>query len=384
MQKAHFGFAALAIVGLLLALDGKIQPLQAVAPAEVIAQQTPPRCTLEVVAELDITPGNVTVSKTGRIFATVHPFRRGSAQLLEITSFNSYKPFPNAAWNAKPGSSKDVLHSVLGVLIDRRDRLWVIDSGGAGTPQTPKLVAFDIDTGAVAFRYDFPATTGPKGGFMQDLAVDADRGFAYIADIGGQHKPAIVVVDLNHKTSRRFAGHPSLQAEDIDMVIDGKVTLFPNARGELKPARVAINPITLAADGMTLYYGAMSGKTWWRLPTVYLRQGASDRIVAAAIRRQGAKPISDGASTDAEGNHFFTNPGDRAIDMLGKDGKLVRLVQDQRLDWPDNVRFGQAAWLYIAVNQLHRTPTFTGGKDLGKPPYRILRVWTGTKGQPGR
>jgi len=43
--------------------------------------------------------------------------------------------------------------------------------------QTPKLVAFDINTRKLVFRHDFPESTGPKGGIMQDLAVDGERGF---------------------------------------------------------------------------------------------------------------------------------------------------------------------------------------------------------------
>lgn len=34
-------------------------------------------------------------------------------------------------------------------------------------------------------------------------------------------------------------------------------------------------------------------------------------------------------------------------------------------------------WLYVAVNQLHKAPPFTGGKDQGKPPYSIYKVWVG-------
>jgi len=99
----------------------------------------------------------------------------------------------------------------------------------------------------------------------------------------------------------------------------------------------------------------------------------------------GDKPISDGISTDAEGNHFITNLPDDAIDVLGKDGKLTRLVQDKRFLWADNVRFGPDSWLYININQLHRASIFTGKpEDGGTPPYQIFRVWTGTQGQPGR
>jgi hypothetical protein len=46
--------------------------------------KTPNVGQLEVVAELDITPGNVTASRDGRIFASIHGMRRGSAQLIEI------------------------------------------------------------------------------------------------------------------------------------------------------------------------------------------------------------------------------------------------------------------------------------------------------------
>jgi sugar lactone lactonase YvrE len=388
MRQTVYRIALFLIASLLVAIwnsDQRLQPPGLVKSASATETQTPKRGTIEVVAELPINPGNVTVSKDGRIFSTVHQFRRGDAQLIEVTGFNTYKPFPNRAWNAKPGSGNNVLNSVLGIALDEQNRLWVIDNGDVeGNLQNPKLVAFDIKTGKVAFRYDFPESTGAKGTFLQDLAVDAKRGFVYIADIGGQFEPAIVVVDLNKKTSRRFTGHPSLNAEDVDLLVDGVVAVFPNAEGKIAPARIGINPITLSADGETLYYGAMTGKNWWQVSTTPLRNGSSNQAIAATIRKVGEKPVSDGASTDAEGNHFFTHPGANAIDVLSKDGKLTRLVQDDRLEWPDSVRFGQGSWLYIAVNQLNRSPNFTGGEERGKPPYRIMRVWTGTKGITGR
>ena len=117
------------------------------------------------------------------------------------------------------------------------------------------------------------------------------------------------------------------------------------------------------------------------LPTVFnprlLRTGVPDAETAAAIRRVGPKPVSDGAATDASGRHFFTNVNEGGIDRLGTDGKLVPLVRDARLDWPDSVHVGDSSWLYISVNQLYKTPAFTGGRDEGKPPYRIMRVWSG-------
>ena len=55
---------------------------------------------LEVVAELPINPGNLAVTAEGRVFATVHQFRRADAQLIEVTGPDSYRPWPDAAWNA--------------------------------------------------------------------------------------------------------------------------------------------------------------------------------------------------------------------------------------------------------------------------------------------
>ncbi|MBT1689396.1 hypothetical protein [Dawidia soli] len=61
------------------------------------------------------------------------------------------------------------------------------------------------------------------------------------------------------------------------------------------------------------------------------------------------------------------------IHILTPDGKLSNLIQDERLQWPDNVDLSSDGWIYISVNQLNTTPAFTGAGDEGKPPYYIYR-----------
>lgn len=355
-------------------------------PPAPSSQQPPPSPgTLQTVAELPINPGNLAVTAEGRVFATVHQFRRGPVQLIEITGRDSYRPWPDDAWNGEYGSGPDVLNSVLGIAIDRKKRLWVIDNGLGKPHQPPKLLAFDLDTGETAFRYDFPPETGPVGSFLNDLAVDDERGFVYLADVGGAKiPPAVVVVNLAAQTSRRFTASEALAAEDVDMVVEGRVIMTPGGGSDPKPARIPLNPITLSADGETLYFGAMSGETWYRLPARLLRDGAPDSEIAAAIAKQGRKPVSDGASTDAEGNHYFTDVGANAISVLHPDGTLETLVLDEHLIWPDALSFGEPGWLYIAVNQLHRAPALNGGVEGAELPYRIMRVYTGTQGIAGR
>jgi sugar lactone lactonase YvrE len=345
--------------------------------------------TLETVAELPISPGNLAVTAGGRVFATVHQFRPARARLIEITGRDGYVPWPDETWNGPFASGGAVLNAPLGIQIDGKNRLWVLDNGLPLTPdqepQQPKLLAFSLADGRLVHRYDFPEETGPPGSFLNDLAVDAGRGFVYIADVGGGFEPALVMVDLANDSSRRFTAAEALAAEDVDLVVEGRVLGSRDEHGELNPARIAVNPITLSADAETLYFGAMSGETWYRLPTRLLRAGADDAAVAAAIEPAGPKPVSDGAATDAAGNHYFTDLGRNAITMLaGATGELHTLVQDERLRWPDALSFGEPRWLYIAVNQLHLAPQLNDGVEAAEPPFLILRLRTAHAGVAGR
>ncbi|MEM1323215.1 MAG: L-dopachrome tautomerase-related protein [Bacteroidota bacterium] len=320
--------------------------------------------TLEVVAELDLRPGNVAVSEDGRVFTTVHPLGNPNVQLIEITGKNSFVPFPNADYqNATGTASTDKLDTPLGIRIDDNNTLWIIDMGlNLGTT---RLFGFDVASKKEVFRFDFPAALAPKGSFIQDLAIDEKNGWIYLADIAS---PGILALNTKTKELRRFADQ-TVQAEQVDMVIDGKLIYFGGS-----PAQVAVNPITLSEDKNTLFYGAMNGTTWYKLPADLFRSGATDYVISKAIKVAGPKPVSDGVATDKAGNHYFTNIQHHGIDILTSAGELKPLCRDPRIDWADNVALDGKGWIYMTVNQLHKTPAFTGGEDEGKPPFYIFRV----------
>ncbi|WP_371324159.1 L-dopachrome tautomerase-related protein [Dechloromonas sp. ZY10] len=328
--------------------------------------------TLEEVATLPIRPGNVTATRSGRIFATVHPLDLPAGlQLIEIGGPSAYRPWPDASLQSPPHSQSDErLDTPLGIAQDQAGRLWVTDMG-LNLGKT-RIWGFDIASGKLLHKIELPAAVAPPGAFVQDLAVDAEKGWIYLADIA---PPGLLAVEIATGKARRFDGHAALQAEPgAAMRVDGQATRFGG-----QPASVGVNPLTLSRDGETIYFGAMNGTHWYSVPSQLLREGTPAQI-AAEIRSVGRKPVSDGAATDDAGNHFFTNLNDHGIDRLDPQGQLSPLIRDPRLHWPDNVQFGPDSWLYIAVNQLHLTPAFTGGADLGQPPYRIMRVWTGTPG----
>ncbi|MDJ1470156.1 L-dopachrome tautomerase-related protein [Cytophagaceae bacterium DM2B3-1] len=319
---------------------------------------------LETVAELPIRPGNVAVSNKGRVFATIHSLGSRNIQLIEIKGKNKYIPYPNDSYQKNEGpASDDAIDSPLGLIFDKKDRLWVIDMGQE--LGKTRLWCFDIQTNKVVRKITLLESIAPKGSFIQDLAIDADNDWAYMADISN---PGIVALNLKTEKARRFGNAPQLNAEDMDMVINGKLIYFGG-----KPARVAVDPISLSADANTLFFGAMNGKTWYKLDASLFRKEADDKIVAASIAKAGEKPISDGATTDQNGNHYFTNLTQHAISKLDTKGKLTNIITDSRLKWPDNAYLASNGYIYIAVNQLNTTPAFTGGKDEGNPPYYIYR-----------
>lgn len=319
---------------------------------------------LEEVAALDIRPGDVAVSAEGRVFATIHPLGSQQLQLVEIINGKAI-PYPNKAYQKNGKKASDAtFDAMLGLIFDKNNQLWVIDMG-LELGKT-RLWAFDISKNKVVEKIELPASVAPKGTFTQDVAIDDKNGWAYLADIAN---PGIIALNLKTKKATRFGGHVSLQAEDKDMLIDGEVVLFGG-----KPARVAIDPITLSADKETLFFGAMNGSSWYQVPAKLFRAGKDNETIGKAISKAGDKPFSDGAATDARGNHYFTNLQEHAITKLDASGKLSHLVQDdQKILWPDNVYLAPGGWMYISTNQLNTTTGFTAKQDTGKAPYYIYK-----------
>ncbi|MFN1218859.1 L-dopachrome tautomerase-related protein [Chryseobacterium kwangjuense] len=320
---------------------------------------------LETVAQFDsMRPGNVAVSKEGRVFATIHPLGSPRLQLVEIINGKPV-PFPSEKLQKNGGkASHDTFDTPLGILVDKKNRLWMIDMGlELGTT---RLWSIDLKNNKIMEKIELHADIAPKGSFVQDVAIDEKNGWAYLADIAN---PGIISLNLKTKKARRFSGHSTLQSEDVDMIIDGKVIDFGG-----KPSRVGINPITLSDDRETIFFGAMNGTAWYQVPARLFRENSDDQTIGNTIQKLGDKPVSDGVATDKNGNHYITNLGGHSISKLDATGQLSEVVKDGRLKWPDNVAISDDGYLYISVNQLNSTPAFSGEKDKGQPPYFIYRI----------
>jgi hypothetical protein len=76
---------------------------------------------------------------------------------------------------------------------------------------------------------------------------------------------------------------------------------------------------------------------------------------------------------------YLTNLGENAIDQIDRQGVLTRLGQDDRIIWSEGFHIAPTGWMYTGINQLNRSPLFTGGKEQGQPPDLMLRVWLGSR-----
>lgn len=330
---------------------------------------------IEEVLAYELPIGNVAVSKSGRLFFTVHPEARPQGnKLLEYVD-GAAVPFPDGK------SQQQLFDTPLGVVIDRFDRLWTIDHGNHGM-RTARLLAFDLATGELLRDQKFDDTIAPKGSFLQDLQVSADGRTVVIADASFWRKrPAIVVYDVETASARRvLEGHPSVSAEKyLIRNRDREMSFY----GGIVSLRGGIDGI--AITDKWLYYGALSGSSLYRVrlseiadPTV------PDRQVAARVERISEKPLSDGLSVDVDGCIYITDVEHNAIFRLDEKGELRTLVTSRRIRWPDALSFGPDGWLYVADSALSEVVLKSSEHIKSQAPYRIFRLQPGAEGFPGQ
>jgi sugar lactone lactonase YvrE len=345
------------------------QPYPDLSTSPVLAEDA-----LEEVLSYRLPIGNVAVSENGRVFFTVHPEARPQGnKLLEYVDGASV-PFPD-------GSQQKLFDTVLGVVIDRYNRLWTIDHGNHGM-RTARLLAFDLDLGVLIYDQKFDETIAPKGSFLQDLQVSADGLTVVIADASfWRKKPALIVVDLETATARRvLESHPSVSAENyLIRNPDREMSFY----GGIFSLRGGIDGIAL--DNNWLYFGALIGSSLYRVRLSDIADpSVPDTQVAARVERISEKPLSDGFSVDANGHVYITDVEHNAIFRVDENGELRTLIASPQIRWPDALSFGPDGWLYVADSGLSDVVLQSKDHIKAQAPYKIFRLQTGAQGTPGQ
>ncbi|SPL62421.1 hypothetical protein OHAE_5489 [Ochrobactrum soli] len=329
-------------------------------------------------------PTGVTVSAKGRVFVN-YP-RWGDDVPFTVAEVVDGKAvaYPNAEFNkADPKSPATSLISVQSVVVDPKDRLWILDTAAPGfeTPIAggPKLVAVDLQTNKIVKTIVFPSNVILPSTYVNDVRFDLTKGtegVAYVTDSSLTGPGAIIVLDLatGHAT-RRLSGDVSTSAEkDFIADIDGMKMLSRPSPGVEKPLHIASDGIAISKDGAMLYFSAVSGRHMYSVPTDALRdETLSDSKIAGLVQDLGLKGASDGLESDDQGRVYGGDYENHRIRMLDK-GKWHTIAEDPSIQWPDTLSVANDGYMYFIVNQLDRQAGFHEGKDLRVKPYKLLRI----------
>lgn len=357
-------------------LDSPVSPEKTVRPEEALE---------EVALFPGPMPTGVTVSRKGRIFVCFP--RWGDVVPFTVAEIRSgvAVPYPSSELNLANGSSPaEVFASVQSVIVDARDRLWILDTGriemNPPLPGGAKLVGIDLATGEVFKTILFPPETVLPTTYLNDVRFDLRKGpegVAYITDSSDRGPGAIIVVDLaTGRSQRRLSGHPSTQAEPGFLPL---VESFPLMHREIGEARrylqTGADGIALSHDGSLLFYCPLAARRLFAVSTDALRDEAfSDLQVSQTVHDLGQKPASDGLECDRQGRIYATAYEHQAVVRRDAMGIYETIVKDPRLLWPDTLSISANGYLYITSNQLHRQPGFNEGRDQRVRPFGLFRI----------
>ncbi|MGB5695018.1 MAG: L-dopachrome tautomerase-related protein [Polyangiales bacterium] len=362
-------FAAVAV--LLLVRYGGGEPYPDLNGAPIFDESE-----LEVVVSSPEPIGNLAVSADGRVFYTIHPESRPTgAKLLEWVDGEA-KPFPSEA-------AQTLFETPLGIVIDRQNRLWTIDHGNHGTGQ-PRLLAFDLGSGAVVHEHDFDSDVAQLGSFLQDLQVDSTGKHVFIADVSFWRKnPGLVVYDVERGVARRvLESDPSVSPQSWVIRNPTKEMKFFGGLVVLKPG---VDGIAIDRDDQWLYYGAMAHDTMFRIRVADLLDGGlSAEALAARTESVGRKPLNDGLSTDNDGNLLITDVEHGAVLRMTPDGELTTLIRSNRIRWADALSYGPEGWLYVADSAIPDQMLRPKAHIHASAPYYIFRFRPDIAGIPGQ
>lgn len=231
-------------------------------------------------------------------------------------------PYPNQKINRhEKGSLKDCFVSVQSVVVDPKDRLWVLDTGsiqfGPATYGGTKIVGIDLKTNQVFKTILFPEDVALKNTYLNDVRFDLRRGtegFAFITDSGAN---AIIVVDLaSGKSWRRLADHATTKpVAGMIAIVEGRPLLLHVPNQKPFPLQAGADGIAISGDGSRVYYCPLTSRHLYSVSVdALIDSSMEDEKVAETVKDHGYKGGgSDGLESDTEGRIYLTDYEHNAI-----------------------------------------------------------------------
>lgn len=321
----------------------------------------------------------ITVSRSGRKFSNYpagldsNNTNTGSNkkyQVAELTGNSTETPYPSTEINNPPGGAvnysttpptganyQSYLIGVQSVVLDPKDRLWILDTGRAqledgtlvlASPGGPKLVGVNIEDGSVIKTIVFPSNVAFGDSYLNDVRFDlrpsvsaSGQGVAYITDSSSEGRNGIVMVDLGTGESWRHLDNiPEVSAERgfVPYVWGQPLYYIPGPDQPLTTVPLGSDGIALSADGEDLYFGPVGGRGLYSVSTARLRDRsqASELLAQAAVMNRGQRGVSDGFETDTNGFIYAGNMEQNEIGFYNPaNGTMSLFTRDPRISWVD-------------------------------------------------
>jgi sugar lactone lactonase YvrE len=317
----------------------------------------------------------VAASATGRLF-TCYPYWSGPHKysLVEILPGNKVRPYPDEAMNSwKDGDSgMKKWVCVQAVYIDDSNSMWVVDPASPKQKgvynNSQKLVKINLSSNNVERVYALQGATDNHS-YINDVRVDTKTQYAYLTN---SSEGGIVIVDLKSGKARQLLqGDPSVIADKSYVFkIDDKEVEKGGAAFKANSDGIGLSP-----DGQYLWYKPLTDNKLYRIRTSFLKDTAlTPGQLAGKVEKAGSVCATDGMEFDKKGDLFLGDLEHHKIIKITPDQKVVTLLKDDRLIWPDSYQIPGDGYLYVSCSQINKQPEFNGGINTRNTPYTIYRI----------
>ena len=293
--------------------------------------------------------GNMTITKSGRTFVSINPLLGSDVRVYELMNNGQFKVYPNDEYSK---GDHAIIKAIIGIRSDSKDNLWLLDLGAK------QFIVWSTKKEKLVKTISIPDHVLSPVSFLQDFIIDEKNNRVIIADMTqGDLKsaptPAFVVIDTKTGNARRMA--------------ESHASMMPDFEGGF-----SLNPIAIDPDFKWVYFGALHGKTVYR---VAAKNFNSNEELIAGIQKYSPKSYSDGIAVDKKGNVYITNIENNELGVTNnKDGLRTIATLPEGQTWPDGLHLSKDGFLYSTVDQLNRVPALNNGKDESTGPYIIVRT----------
>lgn len=318
-------------------------------------------------------PTSFQVNSQGKYFISIPRLSNDiPATLAEVVNTESgplLSPFPD--WWRNNIVNEKSFGSITTFEIDLEDNFWLVDN--------KKRVLFKLSpTGDQLAEYDLSDSMTSNSSSLVDIALDLDRGFAYISDQGA---PSIIVVNLALDETMRFLfNHFTVMPDPSFWITINNQRVYNDTTEYAK----AIGGIALSCDKRDLYYSPVTSRDLFAISTQYLRNFNATLANRRTVYLGYKNTASQGIAISEKGHMYLTDISVSNVYFYEQmmpypDYFLVyflRHVMNETTDfiWPYSLSFDNNKMsLLVLANQI---PNFNQGTiNFTTPKYGEYNFW---------